>query len=318
MRMNRRTCGVGVGFIALALALPNSGAARQAGVEDRPFAAGLPLGVTSPEGAYTPISENVRVFGSFRFSESCIHDPGRDLILAVNRGMGRADIQNDGYVSLIHPDGSVHTTKWIGATRDGLFLDDPLGSAILDGVLYLVDVNMVRRFDLETGAPIGAFEVAEATGLNGVAVAADGTIYASNTQILPRIYRVRPDGTSSVFIDGAPLDAPNGVAIDPDGNIVVVNVGNTAVLTFSPAGELLRTEHAVQPGNDGLVILPDGTKYVSSVREGGISRIRPGQEAELIAWGIPSAASMCLDPVRRQLVVPMNDHNALAFIPLED
>ena len=34
------------------------------------------------------------------------------------------------------PDGSVHTTKWIGATRDGLTLNHPLGSAIADGVRY--------------------------------------------------------------------------------------------------------------------------------------------------------------------------------------
>jgi sugar lactone lactonase YvrE len=107
------------------------------------------------------------------------------------------------------------------------------------------------------------------------------------------------------------------VAIDPDGNIVVVNIGTADVLTYSPSGQLLKTEHAVQAGNDGIVIDTDGTKYVSSVVQGGVSRIRPGQSAELIASGIPSAASMCFDPVRRQLVIPMNDHNALAFIALE-
>jgi hypothetical protein len=36
---------------------------------------------------------------------------------------------------------------------------------------------------------------------------------------------------------------------------------------------------------------------VSSVRFGSVSRIRPGEEAEVIAVGIPSAASMCFDPV---------------------
>src|SRR5687768_18326985 len=32
------------------------------------------------------------------------------------------------------------------------------------------------------------------------------------------------------------------IALDPKGNIVVVNVGNNAVLTFSPDGKLLTTE----------------------------------------------------------------------------
>jgi hypothetical protein len=98
---------------------------------------------------------------------------------------------------------------------------------------------------------------------------------------------------------------------------VVVNIGDDAVLTFSTDGELLATEHTVDPGHDGLVIMPDGTKYVSSVVNGTISVIRPGEAAELVASGIPSAASMCDDPVRNRLVVPMNNGNALAFVDLE-
>jgi DNA-binding beta-propeller fold protein YncE len=154
--------------------------------------------------------------------------------------------------------------------------------------------------------------------LNGVAVAEDGTIYASNTRPPERIYRITPNGQSSIFVDGAPLAVPNGVAIDPDGNIVVVNIGNNEVLTFDSNGDLVRREHAAEGGNDGVVVLEDGTKYVSSVRFGSVSRIRPGEEAEVIAAGIPSAASMCYDSTQHQLVIPMNNHNAMAFIELED
>ena len=101
------------------------------------------------------------------------------------------------------------------------------------------------------------------------------------------------------------------------GNIVVVNIGNPDVITFSPDGKVVRTEKAAQSGNDGLVIMPDGTKYVSSVVLGGVSRIRPGQAAELIAQNIPSAASMCYDAGANQLVIPMNANNALAFISIK-
>jgi hypothetical protein len=88
------------------------------------------------------------------------------------------------------------------------------------------------------------------------------------------------------------------------------------VLTFDKTGKLLKTEHAKEAGNDGLVVLRDGTKYVSSVRFGSVSRIRPGKEAEVIAEGIPSPASMCYDSKQNQLVIPLNNNNALAFIPL--
>ena len=88
------------------------------------------------------------------------------------------------------------------------------------------------------------------------------------------------------------------------------------MLTFSPAGKLVRTEHAAQGGSDGLVVMPDGTKYVSSVLNGGVSRIRAGKPAELIARNIPNAASMCYDAGANQLVIPMNQNNAVAIVPL--
>ncbi|HIK98978.1 MAG TPA: hypothetical protein EYG13_05440 [Dehalococcoidia bacterium] len=121
----------------------------------------------------------------------------------------------------------------------------------------------------------------------------------------------------SLFAEGAPLEAPNGVAIDQDGNIVVVNVGDNAVLTYDPAGSVIRTKRSVEGGNDGVVVTADGTKYVSSVRHGSVSRIRPGQEAEIIASGIPSAASMCYDSIQHQLVIPLNPNYALAFVRLD-
>ena len=73
----------------------------------------------------------------------------------------------------------------------------------------------------------------------------------------------------------------------------------------------------MQPGNDGLVIMPDGTKYVSSVVQGGVSRIRPGQPAELIAQNIPNPASMCYDAGANQLVIPMNANNATGLHPAQ-
>jgi sugar lactone lactonase YvrE len=282
----------------------------------QPFKAGTPLSATSEAGQVIPMSDNVKVYGSFHFAESCTFDPTRNLIVAMNAANPQNLLQNDGFASLINPDGSVHTSKWIGATRDGLTLNHPLGSAIQGNTLYTVDGDTVRTFDLATGAPRQAIQVQGATGLNGIGVAADGTIYASNTRAPERIFRVRPDGTSSVFVDGAPLALPNGVAIDPQGNIVVVNINTNDVLTFSPAGQLVRTEKAAEGGNDGIVILPDGTKYTSSVRFGSVSRIRPGQPAQVIARGIPSAASKCYDSRQNQLVIPMNPNNALAFIKL--
>jgi hypothetical protein len=343
--MNRVT------FLAGVAALITSAAAgalfAQDGQRPQPLVVGNRLGLPvkpAADGAFEPISANVKVYGSIYSAESCSYDPERGVIVVPNRGVPQNVQQNDAWVSFLNHDGSVHTARWIGlqtpAERDAvtprLVLNEPYGSDIVNGTLYLADrdggtsaaepsVAVVRRFNMKTGEPAGEVRVERSTWFNDIEVADDGTIYATQTgdrsddanPATWQVWKITPDGTSSIFVQGAPLRQPNGVALDPHGNIVVVNIGDDAVLTFSPAGELVRTEKAAQAGNDGIVIMPDGTKYVSSVLNGGVSRLRVGSPAELIARNIPNAASMCYDVGANQLVIPMNANNALAFVRLD-
>jgi hypothetical protein len=313
--------------------------------QPQPYSVGNRLGMPinpSPDGAFTPMSSNVKVYGAIYSAESCSYDTARGLIVVPNRGVGQAVQTNNAWISFINHDGSVHTARWIGIQNPGdqrnnmtppLVLNEPLGSDIVNGVLYLADrdggtsptdpaVSVVRKFNMQTGLPACEVKVEKSTGFNDLEVADDGTIYATQTGTATdpmswQVWRITPQGAASMFVQGAPLRQPNGVALDAQGNIVVVNIGNNEVLTFARDGKLIRTENAVQPGNDGLVIMPDGTKYVSSVTQGGVSRIRPGQPAELIAQNIPNPASMCYDAGANQLVIPMNPNNGLAFVRLE-
>ena len=305
---------------------------------------GLPI-IPDAEGSFNPISPNVKVFGAIYSAESCSYDPVRNLIVVPNRGVGPNVQVNDAWVSLLNHDGSVHTARWIGVQNPGnqrtnstppLMLNEPFGSDLVNGVLHVADrdggtnpndpsISVIRRFNMQTGAPAGETRVEKSTGFNDIAVAADGTVYATQTGAFGQnpdpnswqVWKITSAGAASILIQGAPLWQPNGIALDPQGNLVVVNIGNADVLTFSPAGKLLQTETAAQAGNDGLEIMKDGTKYVSSVVNGGVSRMRPKQKAELIAQNIPNAASMCYDAGANQLVIPMNANNALAFVPLK-
>lgn len=307
------------------------------------YPVGSPLGLYS-DGELHPISSNVKVYGAIYNAESCIYDPTRDLIMVPSRGQSQSQQPNDAWVSLINHDGSVHTIKWIGVQNSNqreqldppLVLNDPLGSTIANGVLYLADreviegaesstVSVIRRFDLESGRPLGDIRIEGSPWINDITVSDNGTIYTTQTGDLGqdadpntwKVWKITKSGDQSEFIVGNPLNIPNGIAIDQDGNIVVVNFGNPDVLTFSPEGELLKTEQAVQSRGDGIEIMPDGTKYVSSVFLGGVSRIDPDGTTELIAENIPSAASMCYDAGANQLVIPMTSQSGLAFIPLD-
>ena len=306
-----------------------------------PYFVGNPLGLPinpAPDGKFTPMSSNVKVYGAIYSAESCSYDPVRGVIVVPNRGVAQNVQTNNAWISFINHDGSVHTARWVGIQTPGpqrastppLVLNEPLGSDIVNGILYLADrdggtapgdpsVSVVRTFNMATGLPGKEFRVEKSTGFNDLAIDKAGNIYGTVTAMGDgaQVWKITPEGAASIFFQNVPLVAPNGVAIDPQGNIVVVNIGNPDVITFSPDGKVLTTEKAVQGGNDGLVIMNDGTKYVSSVQNGGVSRIRSGQPAELIAQNVPSAASMCYDAGANQLVIPMNANNGLAFIPLK-
>ena len=332
--------------LTLATALLTSAAAVQAQqpaapTSPPPYFVGNPLGLPinpAPDGKFAPMSSNVKVYGAIYSAESCSYDPVRGVIVVPNRGVAQNLQTNNAWISFINHDGSVHTARWVGIQNPGaqrastppLVLNEPLGSDIVNGILYLADrdggtsatdpsVSVVRTFNMATGLPGKEFRVEKTTGFNDVAIDKAGNIYGTVTATGDgaQVWKITPDGATSIFFQNVPLVAPNGVAIDPQGNIVVVNIGNPDVITFSPDGKVLKTEKAVQGGNDGLVIMADGTKYVSSVQNGGVSRIRPGQPAELIAQNVPRAASMCYDSGANQLVIPMNANNGLAFIPLK-
>ena len=315
---------------------------------------GLPVApppATGSQGSpntFAPMSKNVRMFGALYSVESCVYDFGRGVIVAPSRGVNQAVRTNDAWIAFINHDGSVHTPRWVGIQNPGperdsmtppLVLNEPFGSFLHNGVLYFADRDggttdatnpaqitssfaVLRTFDLSTGRPLKSIAVPGSPWLNDITVAADGTVYGTNSGAADNpeswvVWKVSPDGEPSVFVKGAPLNVPNGIEVDGDGNIVVVNIGNADVITFAPDGRVVRTEQAAQSGNDGLVIMPDGVKFVSSVRLGGISMMVPGQRAKLIAENIPSAASMCYDSDANQLVVPMNANNGLAFVSLK-
>jgi hypothetical protein len=331
--------------VTLALAL-GAGAllAQQPPATPQPYSVGNPVGlpiVAAPGTPFEAASPGVKMFGAIYSAESCSYDAERGVIVVPNRGVPQNVQTNNAWVSFINHDGSVHTARWIGVQNPGdrgsltppLVLNEPYGSDIARGQLYVADrdggtgpndrsVAVIRRFDMKTGAPAGETRVEKVQWFNDIEVADDGTVYATVTGVGPTpdpaaVWKIAADGTASVFVEGGPLKQPNGVGIDGQGNVVVLNMGSDEVLTFATDAKLLKTEHAAQPGSDGLVIMPDGTKYVSSVQNGGVSKIAPGKPAELIARNIPNAASMCYDAGANQLVIPMNPNNGLAFLPLK-
>ena len=137
---------------------------------------GNPLGLPinpDPKGTFNPMSSNVKVYGAIYSAESCSYDPDRGVIVVPNRGVPQNVQTNNAWISFLNHDGSVHTARWIGIANPGpqranstppLILNEPLGSDIVNGILYLADrdggtsqtdpsISVVRTFNMKTGLP---------------------------------------------------------------------------------------------------------------------------------------------------------------------
>jgi hypothetical protein len=129
----------------------------------QPFFVGNRLGLPinpAPDGTFEAMSSNVKVYGAIYSAESCSYDATRGVIVVPNRGVGQNVQTNNAWVSFINHDGSVHTARWIGIQNPGdprtnlnprLVLNEPLGSDIANGMLYVADRDGGTG---PTGAPV--------------------------------------------------------------------------------------------------------------------------------------------------------------------
>ena len=86
----------------------------------------------------------------------------------------------------------------------------------------VVGQTALRAFDLKSGAPKGTYPFPSNGGVcNDIAVAADGTVYATES-FANRVHRLRPGGTAlDVWITDPQLAAVDGIALLADGAVYV-------------------------------------------------------------------------------------------------
>ncbi|HLU47138.1 MAG TPA: hypothetical protein VK116_03610, partial [Planctomycetota bacterium] len=96
-----------------------------------------------------------RITQALHTPESALHDPVADVYLISNINGSPFGEDGKGYIARIAPDGEILVEKWIDGETADTTLNAPKGMAIVGDVLWVADVNVVRRFDRESGAPRG-------------------------------------------------------------------------------------------------------------------------------------------------------------------
>jgi len=258
----------------------------------------------------------------FATPESVLHDSVADVYLVSNINGGGRDRDDNGFISRVSPDGQVIELKWIDGADADVSLSAPKGSAVIGDSLFVADIDSIRVFDRNTGAPIRAFTVENATALNDLAVAPDGALWVSDmgdgtpeTAARTGLHLVMPGGVSELIGRGAQIEGPNGVAPFEGGVAVAAYRGN--VIRFASnkglGGELASLDASRL---DGLVALPDGSLLVSSWDASAVFRVA-GDSTSVAFEDLRTPADIGYDARRNRLLVPSFEGGTLLILPLE-
>lgn len=257
----------------------------------------------------------------FQTPESVAYDDANDryLVSNINGKPGEAD--NNGYISLVSPDGKIILEKFIAGGVNKVTLHAPKGTAISNGMLFVSDLDTIRKFDLKTGAPKGEIKIPGSTFLNDVDADAAGNVYVSDTGIKFGAKGPEPTGTDAIFVidkagkiktlaKGADLAKPNGVYAGDKSGLWVVTFGAAKIYRLDDKGKK-QDETTLPAGSlDGIVKNGDDV-YVSSWDSSSVYKGKPGGTFTVAIPNVKSPADIGLDTKRHRILVPLFTGNAI-------
>jgi hypothetical protein len=299
-------------------------------------AAKVPQEAPAPEAApeVTPAPETEVASGhvvvsevGFATPECVLNMPAADVYLVSNINGSPFAADGNGFVSRLAPDGTVMDLKWIDGAKEGVTLNAPKGMGVSNGTLYITDVDHIRMFDAETGAPKGELKIENSTFLNDVAVSSGGTVYVSDSGFsdgfVPSgsdaIYKITAEGVAESVIAGEALGHPNGLLAKDSGELVVVTFGSGEVYTVSGEGKQERSEgfKPEQGSLDGIIALPSGEVLVSSWASSGVYKGTENGPFTTVIADVDAPADIGWDGKRNRVLIPLFKQNSVVIHELK-
>lgn len=276
--------------------------------------AALTAGAAQAEGTI------VWTLDGFAMPESVAADPSSGMLYVSNMGSDPMQKDGDGRIARITADGQLDTADW--ATG----LDAPKGMDVVDGRLYVADIDQLVEIDTSTGQVTNRYMADGAQFLNDVAAAPDGRVFVSDT-FGSAVY-VLDAGALSLFVQDAEMLAGANGLIVIDGALLVADLGDLSGgfenITPGPVVQVdLDTKAVTLFGAEGPVgildgIEPDGAGGVLLTDNfaGTLLGLKAGGTATELASVGSGAADLEVLPDQGLAVIPITGANQVVAVGL--
>lgn len=187
--------------------------------------------------------------------ECATYDPERKVLYISNLNRDNEE-ENDGYISIVNPDGGIKNARWIEG------LGSPLGNDIYNDFLYVNDNGNIVKINIQNGEIVEKINVEGASDLNGMDIDKNGNIYSADSDG-NKIFKVTQDKEVTLLFEGEALNEPNGVLFK-DGKLIVASFSDNSLLSLNLKDKSITTLVEGIGKVDGIISLEQGHYFTSS------------------------------------------------------
>lgn len=272
-------------------------------------------GLLGLQGTRAP--QRLAVVEGLSIPEAVSYDAAHGMYLVSNVNGNPGTKENKGFISRITAEGKLDSLHFIQGGRNGVELNGPLGSRIRGDTLWVLDVDALRGFNTNTGAPMASIDLSSLHPqlLNDLTFMPNGDIYITDTGWLDsataprapvsyRIYRVTPDRKVSVALEGKFLDGPDGIDWDPRRKLLLLApLMGQAMQTWSP-GQAAPVNLLPGPGQyDGLEVEADGRVLLTSWGDSTVNELVGDRTVRVLGPLDAGVADIAVDAKRGRMGV---------------
>ena len=265
---------------------------------------------------------------SFAFTTTGFQDPygiavdektGYIYVSNINGGYDQRD--GNGFISRLNKDGKVDTMRYIGGTSKGVALNSPKGMEIVEGKIYIADLNQLRVYDLKLARFLYNINFGDylIRHLIDVTTGPDGAIYVTDGPA-NTIYRVdvKMQHEVTVFASGDFLGQPHGICWYPARELFVVAGWNSGqLIEFDKSGKQQVLPAVSANTIEGCAVDTFGNTYISSESLDVVFKVAHNFAMYGFALGQQSPVGLAYRKDDQQLMVVSLDANSVQSFKVE-